>query len=81
MFSSTKKCLLIKGEKHISEKTALSYILPSIIHICLNAYLRDGDLIRLQVSRKKTVRAYWKASRQHYLTHGGNKANLKPHSD
>ncbi len=53
MFSSTKKCLLIKGEKYISEKTALSNILPSIIHICLNAYLRDGDLIGLQYLEKK----------------------------
>ncbi len=51
MFSN--KCLLIKREKYISEKTALSNILPSIIHICLNAYLRDGDLIRLQYLEEK----------------------------
>lgn len=53
MFSSTKKCLLVKGEKQISEKSALVYILPSIIHLCLNAYLREGDLIRLQYVEKK----------------------------
>lgn len=54
MFSSTKKCLFIKGEKHHwKDSFGIQYILPSIIHLCLNAYLREGDLIRLQYVGEK----------------------------